>query len=268
MSDLVLSKNKDLYTSEKCSLLKRTHAPTATDDEFAMFLEVCKGVDLNPFRRQIYLIIRDGKRRGVTIQTSIDGYRAIANRACKSAGLLRSEEPTMWCGDDGEWLDAWLGHGPPSAAKYTCTVAQSNGSVVRRFTAVARVASYGQKSYDGNLTGLWATMPDVMIAKCAEALALRKAFPEDLGGLYTDDEMAQSGSDVVDAQFADFPAEAATPSYSAESQEILTNAANVDKALLLAFCIAAKDKPIEPGGEGERERLLADLRAIAKRRLA
>jgi phage recombination protein Bet len=181
-------------TRERIELIKRTIAKGVSDDELELFVNTCKRTGLDPFARQLFAVKRwDGRERRevMSIQVSIDGFRLIADRACRSRDWMRSEEPTLWCGDDGKWAEEWLSSTPPTAAKYT-TVIVGPGGMSARFTAVARFAAYAQKSKEGRPAGLWGSMPDVMIAKCAEALCLRKAFPQELSGLYTSDELAQA----------------------------------------------------------------------------
>jgi hypothetical protein len=119
----------------------------------------------------------------MTIQVSIDGFRTIAARS----GLYGGSS-TEWCGEDGVWRDVWLSSKPPSAAK---TTVYRIGSPMP-FVGTCRFDAYSQ-SYQGKLSGLWEKMPDVLIGKVSESLALRKAFPAELSGLYTTEEMEQAG---------------------------------------------------------------------------
>ncbi len=186
--DLTINPEQTQFNAYQVAALRQLGMTQVTNADLAIFLHQCQRTGLDPFARQIYMIARKGKQ---TIQTGIDGARLIARRAAERAGEIYSTEGPFWCGNDGQWQDVWLSPTPPAAAKYV--VIRGDG----RFTGVARTQAYIPISPRTNTpSGLWAKMPDTMIAKCAEALALRKAFPQDLSGIYTAEEMNQADQQV------------------------------------------------------------------------
>jgi phage recombination protein Bet len=163
-------------------------------EDFKFAVQICLRTGLDPAARQIYFLKRGGQ---ITAQVSIDGQRLVAERTGKYAGQLGP----LWCGPDGEWRDVWLDKSPPVAAK----VAVIRSDFKEPLWGVARYGAYAQNSQ------MWTKMGDAMLAKCAESLALRKAFPQDLSGLYTREEMAQ-----VESEHESIPAPWLTHSGTAE----------------------------------------------------
>lgn len=179
------------FNEAEVALLKSQIASGATDGQLALFIQVCRQTGLNPFARQIYAVIRNEKQRDgsyvpkMAIQTSIDGYRLLAQRSGEYAG---QDGPYWYNPHTREWVDVWLEEFPPAAAK----VGVMRKGFTQPIYAVARFDSYAVRNYDGKLSNLWGKMPELMIAKTAEALALRRAFPAELSGIYTDAEMEQA----------------------------------------------------------------------------
>ncbi|WP_326678542.1 phage recombination protein Bet [Streptomyces sp. NBC_01237] len=187
---LAIHPEQTAWTADQVAVLRQAGIKQqVTSAELSGFLHLCQRTGLDPFSRQIYLIGRYSKKDGrdvYTPQTGIDGYRVIAQRVTAQTGGTYGYEDIVWCDPSGRWRDVWLAEVPPAAAKVTVI---RNG---QRFSAVATFREYVQTFPDGNAKGLWAKMPAGQIAKCAEALALRKAFPHDLAGVYTAEEMGQA----------------------------------------------------------------------------
>jgi phage recombination protein Bet len=239
------------YTGKQLDLIRRTVAADCDPTEFDLYLEVARRVGLDPFRKQIYAVVYNKDkpdRRKMSIITGIDGFRAVAARnrdyrpndeatvfvedktlvsPGNPAGLVKAVSKCWKLGadnqwyaiageaywdefavlkmggndDDFEWIDTgevWPDSGKPKKKKVP-----KSGAKVEKFP-----------------DGKWATMPHVMLAKCAEAQALRKGWPEDLSGIYAPEEMEQ-------ARFSDVTASEAIEAYEADKRLALTGGKDV-----------------------------------------
>lgn len=168
------------FTAEQNNLIKNYLCKGITDDELKLFSAVCKKTGLDPFMKQIYAVKR---KEQMTIQTSIDGYRLIAERTGRYAP---GKESTFQYTKDGQLL---------SATSYVKK--QTQDGTWHEIGATAFFEEY-KPSYTNQF---WDSKKHIMLAKCAEALALRKAFPNELSGLYSEDEMHQADRPISAISF-------------------------------------------------------------------
>ena len=189
-------------TKDQIDLIKDTIArdQNLSDDEFRLLLYTAQRLGLDPLTGQIRAIRRKGK---VTLQVSVDGQRLIAARTDQFAGESRIE----------------FVEGDPYPI--------SASIEVYRFVQGQRCAFpatvYWVEFYpgDGPEGFMWRKMPKVMLGKTAESQALRKAFPYELSGVYTTEEMEQAGP-------SDTGTEAATAAQVEHLKTLLKSSAFTD----------------------------------------
>lgn len=179
--------NEQMVNSKKLTLM-----------EFEEFIMACERLQLDPTARQIYASVRmSNGQRVLSIEPTVDGLRLVAERS----GEYEGQDGPYWCGKDGTWRDVWLDTAHPEAAR----VGVYRKGFRQALYAVAKFREYAQVTREGKLSHMWAKMPDLMIAKVAEALALRRSFPKNLSGTYTREEMEQSGSVPIEIPMPKIP---------------------------------------------------------------
>jgi phage recombination protein Bet len=175
MSDTALVAPAPSITSDQLALIKRTVAKDATAEELDLFFYDCMRHGVHPLDKLIHFTKRKGKYTPIT---SIDLMRS---RAAETGEMAGSDDPEFGHDDEDKWSKVTV---------YRLTQAQRFP-----YSATARWSEYYPG--EGDIGFMWRKMPHTMLGKCAEALALRKAFPKQLSGLYAREEMAQA--DVVES---------------------------------------------------------------------
>lgn len=168
----------------------------ASNADRAVFLHQCQRTGLDPFARQIYMIARNEKVPGTkdqwrtkwTIQTGIDGWRVIRDRAERREGVRGILSRFTYYDHEDNERKVWTRREPPAAIEVTYTVRDRNG-INTPYTSILRFDEYVQTGKDGQPVAQWAVKDVHMLEKCTEADVYRKAFPQDFAGISLDDAM-------------------------------------------------------------------------------
>jgi len=237
------------FTAEQTALIKRTICVGASDDELKLFVVTAQRIGLDPFARQIFAVKRwDSRQRAevMAIQVSIDGFRLVAERT----GCYAPGGPTTFSYDGRGLLESARAH-----------VKKLVGGVWHEISEDAFMEEYVQTNKDGKPNAMWARMPRVMLAKCAESRALRRAFPAELSGIYSPEELDQAASVPSGAVDAEIVAEVVTA--TAADDELLAtieDVATVEALQAMAPKLARLDGPIKAAARERYKARMAQLR--------
>jgi phage recombination protein Bet len=176
--------------SDDLDLLHRVSYGHLSEDQFRWFLNQCRERGMNPFAEPLHVEWQDGVDGGdpqLRIVTPAAHFRAIARRTGRFKGVTQA----MYCGPDGAWREVWAGDEPPHACKVGVRVSDDPEPIthVALWKEHARYLPRADGEAGLRPAEFWGKMPCHMLAKCCEVAALRKAFGQQLDGLYAMEEM-------------------------------------------------------------------------------
>jgi phage recombination protein Bet len=242
MTTLVPAAARDL-TPAQLTMVRETMAKDCNDREFNLFMAVCQRTGLDPIKRQISCMVHNKDKpdkRQLTIIVQIDGLRVIAKRSgdyrpMETAPLYEfdervKDEATNPLGLVRVEVRAWKRYGD----EWFPVVGEAYWS---EFAPLKDEWQNNQKTGRKVLSGKWGDMPRLMLAKCAEAQALRRGWPDDMSGLYAEEEFDRL--QVIDV----------TPTEIIEQRAAEQRQARLGGSESVMLCVALGE-PLERVGRG------------------
>lgn len=265
-TELTISEGQTAFTPVQIAALRHIGLDGAPDEDVRIFFHECQRKGLDPFSRQIYMIPRTSynprtkqSEEKWTIQTGIDGFRSMGHRSARAHGERATLEAPEWLHRDGSWRPAWTREwGMPISARIVITSTERGTGETRSVAAVANFDEYAAYSKSGGLTSMWATRGAAQLAKCAEALAWRQAYPHDMSGVLTDVEMEQADNPTQRREVSGRPSRGRGHSSMFQRHEVVTGEVVEPQQQRDADETGAEsdDKPA-PATEAQRARLRA-----------
>lgn len=202
---LAISPGQSAWEDVQVAAFAQIGIDKAPDGDRQVFLHVSQRTGLDPFARQIYMIPRNEKVPGTRdqwrvkwgIQTGIEGWRVIRDRAERREGVRGTLSRAIFYDDDNNEYKVWVRRDPPAACELTYTVRDANGTETP-YTSTVNFWEYAQTDQQGNLVSQWRVKKAHMLEKCTEADVYRKAFPQDYSGIELAD--AASPEHMTDAE--------------------------------------------------------------------
>jgi phage recombination protein Bet len=262
-----------LYQPRQLQLIRDTAAKDCNDQEFELFISgYCRPMRLNPLRKQIYAFVfgktaKDQSKRQMSVVIAIDGFRAIAARSgnyrpgettfevdeSKKDPLnnpegLVSATVSVWQFSHGQWFEiketAWWSEQAPTVEDGDFVMVDTgekwpdgNPKKRKQFTAETR------KILDTKTQ--WPQRGRTMLAKCAEAKALRRGWPEDFSNVYGEEEVAQARAEQEPVYLS--PSEAVAQA----DEDTRRQRAGLKGDTIFLDLMASETAPLQPVPVGE-----------------
>lgn len=185
----------------------------ASNEELAYFIATCKERNLNPFTKEVYFI-----KYGTSPAQIVVSKDAFIKRAEQNPQFDGFEAGIVVETQDGK-IERIEGTIKPKSAALLggwCKVYRKDRS--HPITADADLTAYNTGK------SMWAKAPALMIRKVAVVSAFREAFSENVGGLYTSEEMEQAAPvDVTPRESREEVAERRLKEAKAKQEELAEN---------------------------------------------